>query len=117
MKKMLFFLLPLMLYSCEGKKQEKVYEPSEWRMTYDDYDYLMRYVCVDRNNCLHSTRECDVLDSVYCVEFIDTAYLVRENYTAYCSECVNIPRFEHIEDITLRNARNTISLGIPYPKK
>lgn len=92
-----------MSYSCEGKKQEKVYEPSEWRMTYDDYDYLMKYVYVDRNSCLHVSRECGILDSVYQVEFIDTAYLIREHYKRYCSECVNTPRYEHIDRIIIRN--------------
>lgn len=106
MKWMYFFVLCIIvLCSCNSKNKEKVYEPSEWRMVYDDYDYLMKYVYVDRNGCLHTTRECYVLDSLYNVEFIDTAYLVREIYSGYCSECVNIPRYEHIDKITIRNMR------------
>lgn len=103
--------------SCENKKKEKVYEPSEWKMTYDDYDYLMKYVYVDVNGCLHTTRECDVLDSVYKVEFVDTTFLNREKFDGYCSECVNIPRFEHLEDIIIRNMLRTNEIINYKPQK
>jgi hypothetical protein len=92
-----------MLFSCESEKREKVYEPSEWRMTYDEYDYLMKYVYVDKNKCLHVSRECEVLDSVYQVEFVDTANLMREHFEGFCSECVNMPRYEHIDRILMSN--------------
>lgn len=103
MNKILLVFFALILYSCASEKKETVYEPSEWRMTYDDYDYLMKYVYVDKQKCLHVTRECIILDSLYQVEFIDTSYLVRDFYEGYCSECVNIPRYEHIDKITIRN--------------
>jgi hypothetical protein len=105
------------LSSCYKEKKIEKYEPSEWRMTYDDYDYLLKYVYIDKNKCLHVTRECDILDSVYKVEFVDTAFLNHEKYNGYCSECVNIPRYEHIEDIIIRNMLKANDLIIYNPEE
>lgn len=99
------FMFILTLYSCEGKKVVKEKTPTELGMMYDNSDYLMKYVCVDRTGCLHCTRECYFLDSVYQVLFVDTIELTKDKYRRYCSECISIPKYERIERIINRNEK------------
>lgn len=98
--RIVFTLLILILfYSCKSNKKIEPSEPTEFGMLYDDTDYLKKYVYVDRNQCLHISKECYVLDSVYQVKFIDTTDLRRGSFIDYCSECVNELRYERIEDM------------------
>lgn len=75
-------------------------------MLYDNEGYLMKYVYIDRNKCLHVSKDCYVLDSMYQVEFIDTTNLKRRLFEDYCSECININRYEHLDKILTRNGSN-----------
>lgn len=112
-KSFLFVLFSLLLLSCNSRSKEKDYNPSEFGMLYDDMDYLMKYVYIDRTKCLHVSKECLILDSVYQVEFIDTIDLKRTLFDDYCSKCINIHRYEHIDDILSRNGSMADRKQIP----
>lgn len=95
----LLFVFTLLLFSCHENKKIEPSEPTEFGMMYDDTDYLRKYVYIDRSRCLHITKECYVLDSMYQVKYVDTCDIKRDMFVDYCSECVNEKRYERIESM------------------
>ncbi len=110
MKKILFIcIVLLMICSCQKRhKNESVKEKEHWiefSMLYDDSSNLMRHVYVDKTGCLHVSKKCGILDSIYQINYIDTGKLSSSHYKFYCATCVNRLRYEHIRNIVDRNGR------------
>lgn len=105
------FLFVLFGVSC-SKKEKKTVGKTEWHielmMSIDDSSFLMPYVYIDKYSCIHVTKYCNILDSVYQINFVDTMNLNGTMYNYYCAKCINNKRFEHICRIVDRNEKSCL---------
>lgn len=101
-------VLLLCICACQKDQKEKSNSKKErwieFSMLYDDSSNLVKNIYVDRYKCLHVSKECEILDSIYQVNFVDTSNLVKDNFDFYCVKCVNRKRYEHLCAILNRNS-------------
>ncbi len=117
MRKGIFIVFTILFVcGCNGIKKKEIKEVEKSQRTkeiemqfgfYDGAD-IMKYVYKDKTGCLHSTRKCDLLDSVYQIIRIDTMELKKNSYEFMCANCINDLQDEHIQRIIIRNDSDTI---------
>ena len=110
----------LFICGCNVKKKEikemdKNPKTKEIEMKFGFYDGpdIMKYVYKDKTGCIHSTRKCKLLDSVYQITRIDTMDLKKDSYEFVCANCINDLQDEHIQRTVIRNDSDKIA---PYRK-
>ena len=107
MKTILLLVLLLVIASCNiskkntGRTLEEEEASKEFIMSFFDGVELMKYVYIDKTGCVHSTRECEILDTSYQIKFVDTFSICNVEY--FCSHCIGNKRFEHLISIINRN--------------
>lgn len=79
----------------------------------DNGKQLTRFVFVDDEGVCHTNPDCPKLvngkdsygHSIYAMQPCDTAAFVFKDNERVCSNCVSIPAFEHLKDISDRNRK------------